>query len=161
MDPKIMRNILKLVDNIIKGATGFSIFLIMLITCIQVFYRFALNDAQPWPEEASRFLMIWALFLGGAYAFLDREHASITYLSSRLPRKPAVVIDVIIQLLIIVFLLAIIYGGWQQMTLLGSYSTGALGISRAIPYAALPVSGLLYIAVAVRLIINNFGGRQA
>lgn len=154
-----MTILLKYLDNLTKGAVAFSIFLIMVIICVQVFYRFALNDARPWPEEASRFLMIWALFIGGAYAFLERDHASITYLSKNLPQNASVIVDVTINILIILFLAAIIYGGFQQMLRLGSFTTGALGISRAIPYAAIPVSGLIYIAFAARLIIKSLSRR--
>lgn len=156
-----MMRLLTYLDNVIKGAVALSIFVIMVIICVQVFYRFALNDAQPWPEEASRFLMIWALFIGGAYAFLERDHASITYLSRKLPKNATIIVDVAIHLLIILFLTAIVYGGIQQMLRLGSYTTGALGISRAIPYAAIPVSGLIYIAFAVRLILKTLSGRPA
>lgn len=156
-----MTTALRYLDSFIKSVVAFSIFLIMAIICIQVFYRFALNDARPWPEEVSRFLMIWALFVGGAYAFLDREHASITYLSSRLPKRASIIIDVINHALIILFLAAIIYGGVQQMLRLGGHTTGALGISRAIPYAAIPVSGFIYTAFAVRLILKSLCGRPA
>lgn len=150
-----MTTLLRHLDNLIKGAVAFSIFLIMVIVCIQIFHRFILNDALPWPEEASRFLMIWALFIGGAYAFLDRDHASIEYLSKKLPGKASVVVEIANNVLIILFLSVIVYGGAQQMIYLGGHTTGALGISRAIPYAAIPVSGLIYIAFAVRLILKS------
>ena len=36
-------------------ALGFMV----LVILIQVFYRYALNNALPWPDEAARFLMLW------------------------------------------------------------------------------------------------------
>lgn len=156
-----MTRLLKYLDNIIKGAVAFSIFLIMAIVCVQIFHRFILNDALSWPEEASRFLMIWALFIGGAYAFLDRDHASIQYLSKKLPRQVSVAVDIANNVLIILFLSVIVYGGVQQMVYLGGHTTGALGISRAIPYAAIPVSGLIYIAFAARLILKTLSKESA
>lgn len=150
-----MKYALLYVDNAIKGAVATSIFLIMAIICVQVFFRFVLNSALPWPEEASRFLMIWALFIGGAYAFMDNEHASITFLSKRFPLKLSIAVNVFNNLVIIFFLSVIIYGGHQQMDRLGGMTTGALGISRAIPYAAIPVSCILYILFAIRLILIN------
>lgn len=155
-----MKSTLYYIDNAIKGAVAASIFLIMVIICLQVFFRFVLNNALPWPEEASRFLMIWALFIGGAYAFLENDHASITFLSKRFPSKIANLIKIFNNALIIFFFSAIIYGGYQQMTLLGGHTTGGLGISRAIPYAAIPVSGLLYILFAARLIVKDLSRRS-
>ena len=156
-----MRTFINYLNHLIKGAVAFSIFLIMVIVCVQIFCRFILNDALPWPEEASRFLMIWALFVGGAYAFLDRKHARIEYLAKKLPRTASVVVDIVNNVLIIVFLSALVYGGAQQMILLGGHSTGALGISRAIPYAAIPVSGLIYIAFAARLLLDSVSRESA
>ena len=156
-----MRNIVLYVDNAIKGAVAASIFLIMAIICFQVFFRFVLNNAQPWPEEASRFLMIWSLFIGGAYAFLENDHASITFLSKRFPPKFSAFIEILNNVLIILFLAAIIYGGLQQMIRLGGHTTGALGISRAIPYAAIPVSGTIYVLFAIRLILKILSGRSS
>lgn len=150
-----MKYTLVYIDKAIKGAVATSIFLIMAIICVQVFFRFVLNSALPWPEEASRFLMIWALFIGGAYAFLENEHASITFLSKRFPYKLSIVVNVFNNLVIIFFLSVIIYGGYQQMDRLGGLTTGAMGISRAIPYAAIPVSCILYVLFAFRLILIN------
>lgn len=143
-------------DWAIKGAVALSIFLIMAIICIQVFYRFVLNDARPWPEEATRFLMIWSLFVAGAYVFYDQEHARITYVSERLPRMAKVVVDGLINVLIIILFAVVIYAGVQQMDRLHALTTGGLGVSRAIPIAALPVSAILYIAVAAYLILRPF-----
>ncbi|RUA18458.1 MAG: hypothetical protein DSY83_02265 [Flavobacteriia bacterium] len=154
-----MQKISRLLDFLITRVVAASILLILVIICTQVFFRFALNNALPWPEEASRFLMIWALFLGGAYAFYEREHASVTYFSERLSGWARRVNDVVINLLIILFLGALIYGGWQEMSMLKGMSTGSLRISRAIPYAAIPTSAIVYIAVATKIILGNFSRR--
>lgn len=155
-----MQKITHLLDWIITKFIAASILLILVVVCIQVFFRFVLNDALPWPEEASRFLMIWALFLGGAYAFFDREHASVTFFSCRLPNWARRTNDVLIHLVIVIFLGALMYGGWQEMSTLKGMSTGSLRISRAIPYAAIPISSIVYIAFAIRIIFKDFGGRQ-
>ena len=155
-----MRKILRLLDWIITRFTAASILLILIIICIQVFFRFVLNDALPWPEEASRFLMIWALFLGGAYAFFEREHASITFFSGRLPIWARRTNDIFIHLVIIGFFGVLMYGGWQEMSTLKGMSTGSLRISRAIPYAAIPISSIVYIAFAIKIIIKDSSGRR-
>lgn len=149
-------HVLRYLDYTIKGTIAVSIFAIMAIICLQVFYRFVLGDAKSWPEEASRFLMIWALFIAGAYVFYEGQHSKITYVSSKLPRAVQVAIDIVVNVLIIVLFAIVIYSGLQQMDNVGGMTTGGLGISRAVPYAVLPVSGVLYIALAVYLILTPF-----
>ena len=36
-----------------------AIGLMVIIILIQVFFRYGLNSALPWPDEAARFLMLW------------------------------------------------------------------------------------------------------
>ena len=33
--------------------------LMVVIMLLQVFFRYALNNALPWPDEAARFCMLW------------------------------------------------------------------------------------------------------
>lgn len=43
---------------------------LMVVTIlIQVFFRYVLDSALPWPEEASRFLMLWSTGLMAPTAF--------------------------------------------------------------------------------------------
>jgi TRAP-type transport system small permease protein len=43
--------------------------LMVVAILAQVFYRYVLNNALPWPEEASRFLMLWSTGLMAPTAF--------------------------------------------------------------------------------------------
>ena len=42
--------------------------LMVVIILTQVFFRYALNNALPWPDEAARFLMLWLAGLMGPIA---------------------------------------------------------------------------------------------
>jgi len=154
-----MNKLLLSIDKIIKSLIALAIFLILLIVCLQVFYRFILNNPLSWPEEATRFLMIWALFLSGAYAYLNNEHSGINYFSRRFGKNISLVSEIFIHLVVIGFLSVLVYGGWMEMTMLKNLKTGALGISRAIPYAAIPISSLIFIAFAIKLIIATINKR--
>lgn len=145
----------------IKGVIALSMLMILVIVCLQVFFRFVLGDALPWPEEAARFLMVWGLMLGGAFAFLDGEHTSIQILSSRLKGNAAIVNSVILHTAILIFLGCLIYGGWKEMSMLMRFETGALGISKAVPYGAVPVSAVLYGVFAIVLIVRSIRRERA
>ena len=36
-----------------------AILLMVIVIIIQVFFRYVLNNALPWPDEVARFLMLW------------------------------------------------------------------------------------------------------
>ncbi|MEZ5538132.1 MAG: TRAP transporter small permease [Thiolinea sp.] len=59
--------------------------LMTLIILLQVFYRYILNDALPWPEEAARALMIWMTALAAPTAYRYGGFVSIDMLQDYLP----------------------------------------------------------------------------
>ncbi len=59
--------------------------LMTLIILLQVFFRYCLNDALPWPEEAARALMIWMTGLAAPTAYRHGGFVSIDMLRDKLP----------------------------------------------------------------------------
>jgi TRAP-type C4-dicarboxylate transport system permease small subunit len=49
------------------GALCLGLMVIVILT--QVFFRYVLQSALPWPEETSRFLMLWSTGLMAPTAF--------------------------------------------------------------------------------------------
>ncbi|WP_123629893.1 TRAP transporter small permease [Salinisphaera orenii] len=153
--------ILRGLDRAIKALVALSMLAILIVICVQVWFRFVLDNALPWPEEAARFLMIWGLMIGGAFAFRNNEHTGIQILSDRFSGRWAQANTLFIQLLILGFLGCLVYGGWQEMSLLARFDTGALGISKAIPYGAIPISALLYALFSLVLVVRCFARERA
>ncbi len=46
-------------------------------------------------------------------------------------------------------------GGYQEVVSLMPLKTGALRISRGVPYLIMPVSAVFYIAVSLRLLVDD------
>jgi TRAP-type transport system small permease protein len=151
-----MNKMIELVDRLIRWIIITATAGMMGIICLQVFYRFVLNNALSWPEEAARFLMVWSLFLAAAYALRYREHVSLNYFVDRLPENFAAALGLVFHLFVMGFLGVMIFGGLQEAMGLISLKTGALRISRAIPYSIIPISGILFMLVCLRLIIEDF-----
>ena len=72
--------------------------LMVVIILTQVFFRYALNNALPWPDEAARFLMLWLAGLMGPIAMRRGSMVAITSLHNLLP-------GIFCQLLILFLLL--------------------------------------------------------
>ena len=77
--------------NDLLGRIGFSIAwilvaLMVLTILLQVFMRYVLNNALPWPEEAARALMIWMIAMVAAPALRKGDFVAITLLPDSLPR---------------------------------------------------------------------------
>ena len=76
-----------------------AIFLMVVVIMIQVFFRYVLNNALPWPDEVARFLMLWMTGLIAPSAYRWGGFVSIDMLERFLPK--------IISTLLTLFLLII------------------------------------------------------
>lgn len=150
-----MDKIIRLFDRLIFALIVSATAGMLIVICLQVFFRFILNNALSWPEEASRFLMLWALFLAAGYALKDDEHVGLTFFIGRLSARYRSGLRMIMHLVVVGFLVVMVYGGWLEMVGLFPLKTGALRISRAVPYSIIPISGILFIIISIRLFIED------
>lgn len=75
-------------DRASKIGLGLAWILVTLMVAsilLQVFMRYVLNNALPWPEEAARALMIWMMALVAAPALRKGDFVAITLLPDSLP----------------------------------------------------------------------------
>ena len=61
--------------------------LMVVAILIQVFFRYVLNNALPWPDEAARFMMLWLTGMMGPVAMRQGGIVAITFLQDSLPGK--------------------------------------------------------------------------
>ena len=71
---------------------GFSCCLVMF----QVIMRYVFGSALSWSEELARFLFIWEIWLGIAYATKMECHLRITMIRDRIPGKAKEILELII-----------------------------------------------------------------
>jgi len=61
--------------------------LMVLVILAQIFFRYVLNNALPWPEEAARGLMIWMMALVAPSAYRYTGFVSIDMLHDFIPAR--------------------------------------------------------------------------
>jgi len=59
--------------------------IMIIVMFCQVVLRYVFNSPLMWPEELSRFLFIWIVYLGAPLAILQRAHIEVDYFVGRLP----------------------------------------------------------------------------
>jgi len=96
--------------------------LMVVAILVQVFFRYALNNALPWPEELARFLMLWATGLMIPTAYRRGGFVSIDMLSRLLPRTLAAVLALVLTFLALVVLVKAAQIGWAEVTGFGGRS---------------------------------------
>jgi len=61
--------------------------LMVLVILAQIFFRYVLNNALPWPEEAARALMIWMMAMVAPSAYRYTGFVSIDMLHEYIPTQ--------------------------------------------------------------------------
>ena len=134
---------------------------------MQVFFRYVLNDALPWPEEAARALMIWMTAFAAPTAYRHGGFVSIDMLHDYLP--PILRTILIISLLLIAGVvlvklldLAIDFFGRGFRTYTASIRLPwdqTEKLKRAWVYLAMPVCFGGMLLVNIELLLREIGSR--
>jgi TRAP-type C4-dicarboxylate transport system permease small subunit len=108
---------------------AFFILLMVLIIITQVFYRYVLGSALAWPEEASRFLMLWSAGLMIGTAYRRGGFVAIELLVTLLPK----LIRHVLTLLLLAVAMVILWKAWsigmREVTgLAGRFTTDSLSV---------------------------------
>lgn len=140
----------------------------VVIILAQVFWRYVLNNALPWPEEAARFLMLWATGLMAATAFRRGGFVSIELFVRLLPRRAGAVLALILLSVSLMVLWIGIGIAWKEVTGIGGrFEMDALRYPaawdlsvwvkapRAAQMASMLVGLGLLILVCVELMLRN------
>jgi len=149
------RGIAKGIDALARSIIVIALAAMLFVICLQVFCRFVLGQALPWPEEAARFLMIWSLFLAAVYVQGEEGHLRLDFFAEKLPQRARLMLKILVNAAILLFLVVMLKGGIFEVDALKVMKTGALRISRAFPYAAIPASAALFILVTLKLMIAD------
>ena len=137
------------------------------VVFIQVFFRYLLDSALPWPEETARIMIVWLSFLGAYMAMRERKHIGFSVLVEKLPPRSRAIVNLIGRLLVMGFLVVVVKEGVrfvrEHVDIPMPYTDVSTGW---VVYSVFPVAGalmlfqsLLDIAEAVRNLRSRGKGR--
>lgn len=109
------------------GAVCLGLMVVAILT--QVFFRYVVQSALPWPEEASRFLMMWSTGLMAPTAFRRGGFVAIDMVIRLLPRMVATALSVFLMTVAILVLWIALGIGWSEVTGIGGrFETDSLRV---------------------------------
>lgn len=122
-----------------------------------VFTRFVLNQQSRWTEEVAIYLLIWVSLLGAAVTYAENGHLGVDYLVQKMDTQTRKIGEGAAHLIVLLFAAyGLLYGGFELVseTMMAGQVSPAIGISMAVVYAAVPISGVLFILFAARALYN-------
>lgn len=140
---------------------SFAVAIMVIAILIQVFFRYGLNNALPWPDEAARFCMLWMTGLMAPIAYRNGGFVAIDMLLYMLPRIVAAILSLVLLSLSMVVLLVAVRIGWGEVTGFGGkFTTASLYLPTSITFDSwfrLPRSWMmsaLFVGVCLLSLVN-------
>ena len=151
-----------------RGVGIVAVALMVVAILIQVFFRYVLNNALPWPDEAARFCMLWMTGLMAPTAFRRGGFVSIDMAVRALPTRVGAIVSLFLLLVSLTVLIVAVQIGWSEVTGFGGKFTTAslyvpldlsfsewMRVPRSWMMASLLVGVALMISVNVELILRS------
>ena len=163
----ILQNTNTFILRIGRQLAWIAILIMVIVIIIQVFFRYVLNNALPWPDEVARFFMLWMTGLIAPSAYRWGGFVSIDMLERFLPK---ILSNILIFLILLVSLTVLLIGfemGLKHINAGWIFSSSSIKIPFSLVggkteamklawmYMSLPVGIFLLILVNVELVLRN------
>lgn len=134
--------------------------LMVAVILLQVFFRYVLNAALPWPEEVARALMIWMMALVAAQAYRNQMFVAIEMLPDALPLKLGQILRLILLVMAAVVLWYLFVMGLEFFQRGFRTRAASFHLPRAWIYLAMPVCFGTMLLANIELILKNLLGQS-
>lgn len=158
---EVLHKIRKGIDSVLSGACIVLFAAMVIIGTYQIVTRFVFNSPSTVSEELLTYSFAWMALFSSALVFGKRDHMRMGFLADKMEGTKKKTLEVVIEVLILLFALAVmVYGGFNIMDLTMTQKTASLGIPMGVVYTVLPVSGILIVIYAVLNIVDLCKGYE-
>ncbi|MEM7256514.1 MAG: TRAP transporter small permease [Pseudomonadota bacterium] len=147
----------------------FAIAIMVIVILVQVYFRYVLGSALPWPDEAARFCMLWMTGLMAPTALRNGSFVAIDTIEALLPNLATKILQLFLLLVSLTVLVIAVQIGWKEVTGLGGrFATASLYVPTSLGFdswyrvprswmmTSLLVGIALLILVNIELILSRF-----
>ena len=136
--------------------------MIGMVVCVfcQVLFRYVLKLPLFWTEEAARFLMVFAVYIGCSMGIRRDSHLGFTFLRDHCSEPVQLLMKTVANIGILALNVYIVYYG-MNVVLRNTYQISpALQMPMWIIYAILPFAGFLACLQVIEKIIDDFADHK-
>lgn len=145
-----MNKLKNLVDKVIEAFAIITLSFMVILITYQVITRYFFSNPSVYSEVLAKYLFIWLVLIVGAYVFGKRDHMSIVFIKEKFSVKNQNYINILIDLIVIVFAIVVIgVGGYRSVLIQFGQQDSILPVSAGIIYLALPISSVLIVFYSI------------
>ena len=155
---QILDKVVRITEVTLRTVLVILMALLVIDVVWQVIPRFLTDSPSSFPEELSRFLLIWIGLLGSALAYKERMHLGLDIATKNLTGKNKLFVDLLVHVMVAIFaVFVMIIGGVNlvALTLLLEQVSASMDVLMGYVYLAIPLSGSLILLYAVYFIVED------
>jgi TRAP-type C4-dicarboxylate transport system permease small subunit len=126
------------------------------VTTLGVFFRYVLNDALPWAEEADRYMFIWLSFVGASITMRHKAHIAVDLLVRYVPLAWRARLALLSLACVLAFLGVVFWASGPVLELTSETRATATDIPMIWVYLAVPTGCLLIGIETLRLMARTW-----
>jgi TRAP-type C4-dicarboxylate transport system permease small subunit len=143
-------------EGIVNGTAVGLFSAMVVVTTLGVFFRYVLNNALPWAEEADRYLFIWLSFVGASITMRHKAHIAVDLLLRYVSPAWRRVIALVAHASVLVFLGMVFWASLPVVELTSETRATATDIPMSWVYIAAPVGCILIAIETLRLAAHTW-----
>jgi TRAP-type C4-dicarboxylate transport system permease small subunit len=148
-------------EAIVNSAAVALFSAMVVVTTLGVFFRYVLNNALPWAEEADRYLFIWLSFVGASITMRHKAHIAVDLLLRYVAPAWHHRLVLIAQACVLVFLGLAFWASLPVIELTSETRATATDIPMSWVYLAVPTGCILIAIETLRLAARTWAERHA
>ena len=152
------------VSHALNAAAEFVLWILValaiLVTFVQVVFRYGLESSLSWSEELARYVFVWIIFIGTSVATRRRQHIFVEVLVALMPRGLRLWTDALSVAASIAFFVVFAAVGWLLVLNAWSQYSTALDVRIAYVYAAAPIGAVLSVLHLIAGSLQRWTGNE-
>jgi TRAP-type transport system small permease protein len=125
-----------------------------------VVLRYVFNNAPPFVEQVALLLVVCVAMFGASAGVRDAGHIGLDSLVKALSVRARFWTTVVVHMLVISFALALLAGGWLMAVSTHGSTIPTLGMSEAVRYVPVLMSGVLITLFSIEHLVALFTGKK-
>ena len=150
-----MKRIVLILDRALDNLGALAFMGMMLVLCIQIFFRYLLESPSVWATPMSMFLFVWGIWFGGAAGIRDENQIRVELVDQILPISVQRVLLPIISLSCAAFLVLVIMKSFAIIEMQSTTIYDTLPFNRDALFVVVPIVGSVMVLQCLRVCVRQ------
>ena len=137
---------MKKIETALSVLSGACLAVIFFVTFAQVVQRYVFQVSMPWATDIIRIFFVYSVFFGMAVGVMKKSHLNIDVFVHALPEKARAKLELLSNVLVIVFLSAVFWYSFRFVSANADQYTPYLMFPMSYVYTIIPVCTSVMIA---------------